>query len=159
MTIQTTRKTLTLPPALNALAVIAQSSHDLLLEVEKVKEVYTQHVKESQETITSQAQENQKLKAELESLKELHAREVEVLKGQIAYLNRCETQLQGMMVERQQVIDAQKGEIAYLQRCEAQLQGIVAYQYRCEAQLQSRVADLKASKISKHKRSKVLGIL
>jgi predicted RNase H-like nuclease (RuvC/YqgF family) len=81
MSLQVTRQPFKLPPALNALAVVAQSSHDLLLEVEKTKEVYEHHVKESQETITAQAQENQKLKAELESLKEMHARELVALRG------------------------------------------------------------------------------
>lgn len=79
MTIQTTTKTL--PPVLNSLAVVAQSSHDLLVEVEKTKEVYAQHVKASQETISSQAEQIQRLKAELESVQQRDAREMEVLRG------------------------------------------------------------------------------
>jgi hypothetical protein len=80
MTIQTTSKILILSPELNALAVIAQSSHDLLLETEKTKKVYENHVRELQETISSQAVENQKLKAQVVSLQQMHAREVIGLK-------------------------------------------------------------------------------
>lgn len=79
--------TVALPPALNALAVVAQSAHDNLVAMEKTKQVYLQHVKESQETITSQAQEILKLKAELASEKQRHAREVTALKA----VQRAET--------------------------------------------------------------------
>lgn len=73
----------TLPPAMSALAVVAQSAHDNLVAMEKTKKAYLLHVKESQETITSQAQENQTLKAELASEKQKYAREMEVHKAEM----------------------------------------------------------------------------
>lgn len=75
--------TLSSTPQLNAMGVIAQSSHDLR-EVNKTKEVFAQHVKESQETISSKADEIQALKAQVAHLQQLREEEIAALRAELA---------------------------------------------------------------------------
>lgn len=64
MSIQTS-KTLTLSPQMNALEVMVQGQQDALNEMQKTKEMFAEYVSESHETIASQAEEIQQLKAQV----------------------------------------------------------------------------------------------
>jgi polyhydroxyalkanoate synthesis regulator phasin len=103
--------TLTLTPQLNALAVIAQSSHDLLVEAQKTKEIFQEQTGEKEKALQEQAARISLLEKQvqqLEAANKKHQVIEQALQGRVDQLI-CE---KGELVNK----------IAYLERGLAALQ-------------------------------------
>lgn len=104
--------TLTLTPQLNALAVIAQSAHDTLVEAERTKAIFHEQMGEKEKAVQEQAAritllENQirQLEAQNQRLVVAHKAEIDPLLTLNAQLQARVKYLEGDVQDRQNLLD------------------------------------------------------